>query len=112
MKVNRVLCFCMITALATLAAEKPPVSNQGLGQVEAILEHCAKINPQAAQKYKDFGKLLVGKASDKDVEEVRKSGEYKEAHDSVSNGLEQALKDKASKDQAIKACNEFLQTKK
>lgn len=108
MKMNRVVCLGMATALATFAvAEKPPVGNQGLGQVEAILEHCAKINPQAAAKYKDFGKLLLGKASDKEVAEVRKTEEYKEAHDSVSEAL-----DKASKDEAIKACTELLETKK
>jgi hypothetical protein len=107
MKMSRVVCLGMAFGFATLAvAEKPPDSKQGLGQVEAILDYCAKVNPQAATKYKEHKKLLVGDTPDKDVAEIRKSDEYKQAYESVSGELSQA-----SKDEAVKACTEFLPKK-
>jgi hypothetical protein len=106
MRFHRIVCLSALLALPNLALAKLP-PNSALGQVEGTLDFCAQIDPQSAAKYQEFKKALVQGEPEKDVAEARKSSEYKEAYDAISEAL-----GKAPKDEAIKACTSLVETKK
>jgi hypothetical protein len=60
---------------------------------------CAKVNPEAATKYKDLGRLFTNGQSDEAIAQMRNSKEYKDSLDQVSKKL-QALSAK----EALAAC--------
>jgi hypothetical protein len=106
MKLHRIVCLSALLALPNLALAKLP-PNSALGQVEGTLDFCAQIDPRSAAKYAEFKKALVQGEPEKDVAEARKSSEYKEAYDAISEAL-----GKTSKDEAMKACTSLVETKK
>jgi hypothetical protein len=96
----------LCTALAVpqvFAAELPAPA--ALGQVESLLDSCSKANPQSAPDYKKQRDKLTAGVAEKDLAEVRASDEYKGAYNEISDRFE-----KASKDEAVKACKVFLGT--
>jgi hypothetical protein len=106
MKIHRILCLSAAIALPQLALAKLP-PNSSLGQVEGTLDFCVQVDSPSAAKYEEFKKRLVQDVPEKEVAEVRKSTEYKEAYDGISEAL-----GKAPKDQAVKACTSLLGSKK
>jgi len=105
MKIHRILCLFAVIALPQLAqATLPP--NSALGQVEGTLDFCAQVDPPSAAKYEERKKLLVQGQPENEVAEARKTTEYKEAYDSISEAL-----GKVPKDQAVKSCSDFLKGK-
>ncbi len=107
MKTCRMFCLCAAIALPQFAlAAEPSLNKKSLGQVEGIVDFCAKVNPQIA-KSKGTAAPSVGKASQKDLDEARKSDEYKEAYDSITETLNQIPADRASE-----TCAAALPTKK
>jgi hypothetical protein len=96
----------LCTALAVpqvFAAELPAPA--ALGQVESLLDSCSKANPQSAPDYKKQRERLVQGVSDKDLAQLRASDDYKGAYKEITDRFE-----KASKDDAVKACKVFLGT--
>jgi hypothetical protein len=96
----------LCTALAVpqvFAAELPAPA--ALGQVESLLDSCSKANPQSAPDYKKQRDKLTAGVAEKDLAEVRAADEYKGAYNEISDRFE-----KASKDEAVKACKVFLGT--
>ena len=94
------------TALAVpqvFAGELPAPA--ALGQMESLLDSCSKTDPQSAPDFKKQRERLVQGVSEKDLAELRKSDEYKGAYKESSDRFE-----KASKDEAVKACKVFLGT--
>lgn len=99
--------MCMLAALGALpqpARADSPVSGAVLGQLEAVLEHCDKVSPGSAERYREVAKGLTGNATDEELAEVRKGAEYRDAHDAASEEL-----GKLPKAEAAKACVEGLQ---
>jgi hypothetical protein len=98
---------CLIAAIVapgialTDAAAAPDATV--LGTTEAILEHCAKIDPTAAAKYQERVKLLVQGADEQKVAEIRKSDAYRQAYDSTT-----ARVGESDPETARRACAKFL----
>lgn len=105
MRLYRILCLSAVIALPQLALAKLP-PNSALGQVEGTLDFCAQVDPQSAAKYQELKRLLVQGEPEKEVAEARKTTEYKEAYDAISEAL-----GKVPKDQAVKACTSLLESK-
>jgi len=85
------------------AGELP--SSAGLGQMEGLLDLCSKTDPQSAPNLKKQRERLVQGVSERDLAKVRAADEYKAAYKESSDRFE-----KASKDEAIKACKVLLGT--
>jgi hypothetical protein len=71
--------------------------------METILEHCAKLNPAAADQYREQAKMLAQGASDETLDKVRKSDEYQQSRDSTLESLA-----KVDDQNAKKACAQGL----
>jgi len=84
-------------------ADEPAPQAQALATTEAILEHCAKLNPAAADRYREQAKLLAQGASDEALASVRKSDEYQQSRDSTLESLA-----KVGEQDAKKACAQNL----
>ena len=106
MKILQIACLGAAITLPQVALAELPLPNDLFGKMEASLDFCAKVNPQAAAKYQEPKKLLVRGASDKEVAEARASKDYKESFDSTMEEL-----NKQPKDQAVKTCADALEKK-
>ncbi len=106
MRIVRVFILGTVFAFPSLSMAELPFSRQGLGQIEATLNFCSQTNPQAAEKYGDHGNRLTKGFPGAEVEEARKSEEYKKAYESVTTALS-----KVAKDDAAKACSSLLEAK-
>ncbi len=107
MKIIRLCCLATFIVFPSLAMAELPFSSQGLGQVEATLDFCSKTNPQAAEKFKDYGQRLIKGFPSAQVEEGRKSQEYKKSYEFMTTEL-----GKVSKDEAVKACSGLFEEQK
>jgi hypothetical protein len=107
MKTSRMLCLCAAIALPQFAlAAEPSLNKKSLGQVEGIVDFCAKVNPQIA-KSKGMATPSVFKASQKDLEDARNSDEYKEAYDAITVALTDLPQEQVSE-----ACSAAVAPKK
>jgi hypothetical protein len=107
MKIYRILCLGAAIALPQLALAELPFGIQTLAQIDGAIDFCAQAKPEAAEKYRDFGKLLVKELPKKDLEDARNSKEYKEARKSVGEEI-----GKLKKEDAVSTCSDFLKTDK
>lgn len=91
--------------LASLAqAEEPTLPDpQSFGAMEGILNKCAELDPAHASQYRDRVKLVTQGASDKVVNDIRKSDAYQQAYDSTVKSIAEV----AGQD-AVKACKGSL----
>ncbi len=82
------LCACAFLAAPPLVlAEETAPDPRTLGMAEAILNYCARLDPAAAAKYQQQGKLLLQDASKKVLENVRRSSEYQQAYDAANESV-------------------------
>jgi hypothetical protein len=98
MNVRSMFCLCAVVALPVSAAEVP-LRGQALGSVQSTVDFCAQLDPGSADKYQGFSKLVVEGAPGTEVEEVRRTDEYKEAYERVRAQLKDV-----PKDQAVESC--------
>jgi hypothetical protein len=77
-----------------------------LGQIEGTLDFCSQLNPKAATKYRERGRALMGNTSEKNLIKARSFGEYRESYNWIDSELR-----KVSKDDAAKACTNFVEAK-
>lgn len=103
MKLYPVLGLAAIVSIPQLVLAEPPVPPKALGSVEATIDFCSRVDSKSADKYKEWGKLLVRDMSEKGLAEVRGSSEYKETYDALSAELERLPKEKA-----VDACRASL----
>ena len=96
------LSLIALVAVPLLTFAATPVPPKTLGTLEATLNFCARVDSKSADKYKEWGKMLVRDISAKDLAEARDSSEYKETYDANTAELE-----KVSKDKAMEACRDF-----
>jgi hypothetical protein len=106
MNLHRILCLGAAMVVAQLALAKLPLPNDAFGKIEGTLDFCAQADPQGASKYQEQKKLVVGDAPEKDVAEARKTEEYKDSYQSVSDELA-----KVPKAKAVKTCKAGLENK-
>jgi hypothetical protein len=95
MKLYPVLGLAAILSIPQLALAAPPVPPKALGSVEATIDFCSRVDSKSADKYKEWGKLLVRDMTEKELAEARGSSEYKETYDALSAELEKLPKEKA-----------------
>jgi hypothetical protein len=109
MKLRRILVSCVVLVVAQIALAEEPArpSGQALGMVEGILSKCAQIDPRDAARYRQQVKMVTQGVSAKVVAEVRKSDEYQQSYDAITESLSQV-----SDEDAIKACTHSLATSK
>lgn len=106
MRIWRNLCVVAALVLPQLMLAKLPFSNDAFGKVEGTLDFCIRVDPPAAPKYRERKKLLLRNVPEKEVDEARKTREYKDAYDGITAELA-----KVPEDQAIKACRDSLDGK-
>jgi hypothetical protein len=84
-------------------ASEPVVSAQALGQVEALLSYCSSIDSATAAKFQERVKLLLQGASEEALAKMRKSDEYQQSHDSMTD-----LFGKFDPESGRQACAQYL----
>lgn len=109
MKLRRILTSCVVLVVAQVALSEEPArpSGQALGMVEGILSKCAQVDPADAARYRQQVQSITRGVSAKVVAEVRKSDEYQQSYDAITESLSQV-----SEEDAIKACTHSLATNK
>jgi hypothetical protein len=106
MKIYSILFWSIAIVLPQIAmARLPP--NPAFGQLEGTIDYCAQANAPSAAKYQDLKKRLVDDVQENEVAEARKTKEYKESYDAMSEAL-----GKVPNEQVIKACRSLLEAKK
>jgi hypothetical protein len=109
MKLRRILTSCVVLAVAQIALADEPVRPSGkeLGMAEGILSKCAQVDPRDAARYRQQVQMITQGVSAKVVAEVRKSDEYQQAYDAITESLSQV-----SEENALKACTHSLAANK
>jgi hypothetical protein len=90
-----------------LATAKVPMPEKSLGQIESILDFCAKTDAPSAAKFKDVKKLLAGDATEEELSKARKSADYTDSYQETSD-----LLSKVAPAKAAKACSAYLEPSK
>jgi hypothetical protein len=103
MKIHRSILFVAALVVPQLAPAKVPVPEQSLGQLESILDFCAKADPKTAVKFQDVKKMLAGDATQEELAAARDKQEYKNNYQSTSEQLA-----KVPEEKAVKACSAYL----
>ena len=106
MKICRIVCLTAALTLPQLTLAELPFSRDAFGKIEGTFDFCASVDPQSAPKYEAGKKAMVRDVPEKELEEARKTQEYRDAYDSISDELS-----KVPKEKALKACTDFLQGK-
>jgi len=95
MKLYGWLSLAALCALPQVTRAAPAVPPKALGSVEATVKFCAQADSKSADKYKEWGKLLVREMSEKELAEARSSSDYKETYETITAELEKIPSDKA-----------------
>jgi hypothetical protein len=98
--------LCLLAAIVApglALADEPAPQAQTLATTEAILESCAKLNPVAADQYRQQARLVAQGASEETLARVRKSDEYRQSRDSTLESLA-----RVDEQDAKKACVQNL----
>ena len=95
MKFSRTLGIAVLFAFPALILGASSVPPAALGQVEATINFCSKVDSSSAAQYKEWGKRLVANMTEKELKEARDSSEYKQNYDSITSQLEKVPADKA-----------------
>jgi hypothetical protein len=106
MKTYAILCLLAVIAFPAFALAKLP-PNPAFGQLEGTIDYCAQADASSASRYHELKKRVVEDAPEKEVTEARKSKEYKESYDAMSEALA-----KTPNEQVVKACRSLLDSKK
>jgi hypothetical protein len=98
------LALSLAIAFAPLAQANEPVPDaKSLAMTEAILDHCAKVDPAYASNYQKRVQLVTQGANEETLAKVRKTDEYQQAHDSTVESLA-----KVKEQDAKKVCSQSL----
>jgi len=92
-----------VTLAPPAQADEPVPDPKTLAMTEAILEHCAKVDPTFAADYKKRVQLVTQGAKEEVLAKVRKTDEYQQAHDSAVESLANVKEQDAKK-----ACSQAL----
>jgi len=96
---KRLCLFAAVLVHGLVLADEPAPEAKSLATVEAILQYCARADPAAADQYRDQARLLTQGLSEEMLAKVRKSGEYRQSHESALESLA-----KAGEQDAKQAC--------
>jgi hypothetical protein len=68
-------------------ADEATVEGRVIGAAEAVIDYCAKIDPKAADQYRQQFKLMIKGASDAALAKIRDSEDYKQARAAAEDSL-------------------------
>lgn len=103
MKFYRILCLSAVIAVPQFTPASPAVPPNALGQVEATVNFCSKVDSKSADKYKEWGKRVISGMSEKELSDARNSSEYKESYEMITNEL-----GKIPAEKAVEGCRAAL----
>ena len=104
MKISRIVFGIIVVAVSQLAlAGEPAPDAKALATIEALVDHCAKANPASASNYQKRVQLVAQGASEETLAKVRKTDEYRQAHDSAVESLA-----KTNEQDTKKMCSQAL----
>lgn len=103
MKIHCILCVAAIT-FPQFAMAEISSTGQSLGSVQATMDFCSQINPVATTKYQKQVDLMTREVPRQELDKTRQMDEYKTAYEQARTAL-----GKASKQDAVEACNGFLE---
>jgi hypothetical protein len=92
-----------IVAPGLVLADEPAPQAHTLATTEAILEHCARLIPANADRYREQARLLTQGASEETLAKIRNSEEYQQSRDATLGSLA-----KVDEQDAKKACAQNL----
>jgi hypothetical protein len=79
---------CAAAVLPLLVhADESPVDGRVLGAAEAVIDYCGKLDPSAAERYRQQFKLMVKGATEEALTKVRSTDDYKEARAAAEDSL-------------------------
>jgi hypothetical protein len=103
MKFNRLLCALTVIAAAQLARADLPFSGQSLGNLQATMDFCTRVQPEEAAKFQDQFKMFIKGFPEKELAALLQSDEYKATYETTGTAL-----DKLAKPQANETCKRLL----
>lgn len=101
MKLLRVLGLAGFVVFSQFTLAAPPIPPAALGQVQATIDLCVRVDPQSADKYRELGTAVVGGMSAQE-----RSSDYKKSYRATANQLE-----KIPADKAVEACRAAFPSK-
>jgi hypothetical protein len=104
MKLYCTLPLMALLSLSQIALSQPAIPPRALGQVDATVGFCGRIDSKNADRYQELRKRIVAGVSDKDQADARSATEYKESFQAASDELERLPSTKA-----VEACRAALQ---
>ena len=100
MKANRILLLCTALVLPQLAmADVADTNPQGLGDIQALLKFCARVDPRDAAAFQQQWASIVGTTTGKQINVVEDESGFKQGSDATTKVL-----DKLSKSTAAGIC--------
>lgn len=103
MKIATVLLVTSAAVLPCIAAAELPFTPHSLGTVQGTIDFCAKVKPDAAQRYQEFVKHLVNDVAREDVAKARATSQYRDAYETTMRALSDA-----PQREAVESCAAFL----
>lgn len=95
MKLYLLASLCALASYSLALAAESTLDSATLGQMEAIVNHCSKIQPADSAKYQQLLKPVIADASAEDLAAARKTQVYQRAYESIAGDLAAAQKDEA-----------------
>jgi len=100
MKIYRMLGLAALLTIPAFTLGENSIPPAALGQVEATIGFCAKVDSGSAEQYKEWGKKIVAGMKEKELKAARESNDYKESYESITSQL-----DKIPADKIVQACH-------
>lgn len=99
MKLYRVLGLAGFVVFSQFTLAAPSIPPKALGQVEATIAFCARVDSKWTGRYKELGKVVVAGMWGKQLDGARDSSDYKESYRAITSQLE-----KVPADTAVESC--------
>src|SRR5882757_11021592 len=95
MKLNRIVFALAVIAAAQLARADLPFSGQSLGNLQATMDFCARVQPDEAAKFQDQFKMFIKGFPEKELAVLVQSDEYKATYETIGTALDKLAKPQA-----------------
>lgn len=104
MKTPIILGVSLAIAMVSLARADQSITPFTLGVVDAVFGFCRHVNPAGAPAYRQLRVAMIGKQSERKLEDFTHSAEYRNAFTVVRT----VLRDGLPQNQALKACQDII----
>ncbi|PYX40899.1 MAG: hypothetical protein DMG81_04975 [Acidobacteria bacterium] len=107
MRIYKFFYLLVAVLIAQVALAKMPFTNEVFGKMEGTLDYCARVDSTAADKYQQKKKDVFKSVPQNEVDEARRTEEYKAGYDWASEELP-----KMPKTEVSSACAASLEEQK